>query len=220
MATRFAFFDVDETLLSIKSMFDFLAFWHRELDTPGQLAELEARFAEARLAEVTREELNRMYYRALRGAELSALQASGQRWYRSRFDNGKAPYHAAAVAELRRHQAAGVSAVFVSGSMRPVLAPVATALEVRHVLCAQLELDGAGRLTGEIGSPQTIGAGKAAAVTSFLHQHGALARDCFAYGDDISDVDMLELVGTPVAVGHSAELAAVARQRGWSRLAV
>jgi HAD superfamily hydrolase (TIGR01490 family) len=220
MPPRFAFFDVDETLISIKSMFDFLAFWHYERDTLGQLAVLESLFAQARVAGASREHLNRMYYRALRGAELAALRAAGQRWFRLRFRNGNAPYHAAAVAELRRHQASGVNAVFVSGSMAPILAPIAADLEVRYILCAQLVLDEDARLTGEIGAPQTIGAGKAAAVTAFLHHHGALARDCFAYGDDISDVAMLELVGTPVAVGHSAELAAVASQRGWSSLPV
>jgi phosphoserine phosphatase len=73
-------------------------------------------------------------------------------------------------------------------------------------------------LTGEIDNPQTIGQGKAEAIASFLQQENGIARNCFGYGDDISDLPMLEAVGNAVAIGDDSELIALASVRGWKRL--
>ena len=42
--------------------------------------------------------------------------------------------------------------------------------------------------------------------------------DCHAYGDSISDLPLLELVGHPVAVNADFRLAREARRRGWLTL--
>jgi phosphoserine phosphatase len=64
-------------------------------------------------------------------------------------------------------------------------------------------------LTGE----QTIGQGKARAVEGFWDRVGADARNSFAYGDDISDLPMLEAVGVPIVVAEGRGLEEVAEQR-------
>lgn len=218
-ATRFAFFDVDETLISMKSMFDFFPFWCAENATPQLAREFERGFAHARATGVRREELNRQYYRFFRGASLADLVAVGRAWFESRFREGRSPYLASTVSQLRAHQREAVAPVLVSGSMLPLLSPIAIDLSVEHCLCTQLLLDGEQRLTGEIGHPQTIGAGKAIALVAFLRERGAMASDCFAYGDDCSDLPMLEAVGTPIAVGSAEDLLAFAHLRGWRHLA-
>lgn len=215
---RFAFFDVDDTLIDIKSMFDFFPFWCAESGMPQLAARFESGFAHARAIGKTREELNRLYYRFFRGVSLAELRAMGNKWFVRRFRQGPSPYNDDTVARLKAHRADGVSPVFVSGSMLPLLQPIADDLDVAHCLCTQLLMDSRGVLTGEIGRPQTIGAGKAAALLSFLRMQGAQAKHCFAYGDDPSDVPMLEAVGHPVAVGHGAELLALAEKRGWAQL--
>jgi HAD superfamily hydrolase (TIGR01490 family) len=214
MARRFAFFDVDETLISIKSMFDFLPSW----GAPQQAQELAATLEQARAAGTSREELNRMYYRGFRGAALTELTAAGARWFEERFERGEPLYHPEVLARLIQHRVEGVEPVLVSGSMPPLLQPIADQLGVKHCLCTQLRCDARGLLTGEIGEPQTIGAGKATALRALVAQHGVNADDCFAYGDDLSDAPMLEAVGTAVAVGASPALIALAQQRGWLRL--
>jgi HAD superfamily hydrolase (TIGR01490 family) len=45
---------------------------------------------------------------------------------------------------------------------------------------------------------------------------GADPKDCWAYGDSPSDIDMLEFVGHPVAVNPRGELRRVAEARGWT----
>lgn len=216
---RFAFFDVDETIVSVKTMFDFFSFWCGETGADGMAREFEIRFADARAAGMSREDLNRLYYRFFRSVGLSAVIAAGRAWFQDRFKRGAAPYIATTVAQLRRHQANGIAVVLVSGSMPALLDPIADDLGVEHCLCAQLIVDELGVLTGEIAAPQTIGAGKATAVRAFLAAHGAAARDCFAYGDDSSDIPMLQAVGSAVAVGSNEDLLATARQRGWAQLA-
>ncbi len=215
---RFAFFDVDETLISIKSMFDFLPSWGARRGAPEQAQELASSLEQARAAGTSREQLNRLYYRGFRGAALAELMAAGDHWFEERFQRGQPPYHPEVLARLAQHRVEGLEPVLVSGSMPPLLQPIARQLGVQHCLCTQLRCDARGVLTGEIGEPQTIGAGKATALRAFVTQHGAEARACFAYGDDLSDAPMLEAVGAAVAVGESPGLVALAQQRGWSRL--
>lgn len=47
---------------------------------------------------------------------------------------------------------------------------------------------------------------------------GVDPKDCWAYGDSRSDVEMLELVGHPVAVNPQRALRRVAEARGWTIL--
>jgi phosphoserine phosphatase len=71
-----------------------------------------------------------------------------------------------------------------------------------------------GRLTGEVVRP-VIGAAKADAVrdeAALGHFH---LPDCHAYGDDTSDLPMLQTVGNPVVVGHDPVLATHAAAHGW-----
>jgi HAD superfamily hydrolase (TIGR01490 family) len=219
-APQFAFFDVDDTLVAFKTMFDFFPFWCAENGARHLVPEFEARFSAARAAGLPRQELNRLYYRFFRGAALPTVVAVGQAWFLDRFKRGRAPYFTSTVVRLKRHQAEGVQPVLVSGSMPPLLDPIARDLGVAHQLCTQLLVDDYGVLTGELAAPPTIGAGKASALMAFLTAHGAAASACFAYGDDSSDVPMLEAVGTAVAVGSAADLLATARLRGWAHLAV
>ena len=72
-----------------------------------------------------------------------------------------------------------------------------------------------GRYTGEIRPPQCIGRGKAEAIARFLAATGVSAALCHAYGDDISDLPMLDSVGYPVVVRGSRDLEAQAMGRGW-----
>lgn len=75
-----------------------------------------------------------------------------------------------------------------------------------------------GKYTGRFETPQTIGDGKATAIAEFLAHRVVRAEDCWAFGDDVSDVPMLSAVGHPVAVIGDRALDSVARSRGWHRL--
>lgn len=215
---RYAFFDVDETLIALKSMFDFFPFWCDRQKDPELRQRFDAAFAEARGEGQSREQLNRLYYSFFQLVPMGTLKAAGKEWFEDRFCGQRPPYVGRVVAQLKAHQKAGETPVLVSGSMLPLLEPLAMTLQVKHCLCTKLRVDAQDRLTGDIESPQTIGRGKAEAIRTFLQQNNGIAQDCYAYGDDVSDLPMLEAVGKAVAVGGVSELTVLAVSRGWRHL--
>lgn len=217
----YAFFDVDDTLVRLKSMFDFFPFWCELRETPQKLAQFRTVFEQAFAEGRPREDLNRLYYQFFAGESEERLMAAGRLWVTRRFgEQGLAQelIFPDVLARLRAHRACGVAPILVSGSMPALLAPLAQRMGAEGFLCTQQETDANGILTGEVLPPQTIGAGKAAAITAFLTARGGDPQTCFAYGDDLSDGAMLAVVGHPVAVIGAPALAVLARKQGWETI--
>jgi len=214
--TTAAFFDVDETIIRDKSMFKFLAFYLRASGEgegtyrrlAGDLSALAARGA-------SREEVNRAYYRLYAGESRRTLELLGAHWF-AEASGDSAFWLTATVEEHRRLRAQGVPTVLVSGSFFACLDPIAAFLGASDVLGTPLEIHD-GRLTGEVSRPM-IGAGKAWAAREWLASRGLKAERCTAYGDHVSDIPLLELVGRPVVVGDQPEMLRTAALRGWGRL--
>lgn len=222
MEHSYAFFDVDGTLLNIKSMFSFHDFWYRRwICANGQAGSEEYEDVTAILrgladGEAPRELINRRYYEFFAGRSVAAVTACAQAWARSTLADPHL-FVTEVLDELGSLRAKGVEPVFVSGSFEEILAPIADHLGVREVLATRL-LHAGGKYTGRFEAPQTIGDGKAIALAEFLAHRAARAADCWAFGDDVSDVPMLSAVGHPVAVIGDRALDSVARSRGWRRL--
>ncbi|MDK8875500.1 HAD-IB family hydrolase [Paracoccus sp. SSJ] len=210
----FAFFDVDETLIRTKSMFDFYRFFCGLRGTTRELEKFEADFADMLAQGLPREDLNRIYYSYLAGVSPVELERAGQLWW---LEVSKRPgfFLQESCDLLRDLQATGVTAVFVSGSFKEILAPIGREFGVTNFLCAPMRVGQNGLYDGSLGAPQTIGTGKAEAITLFLQEKAANPTVCWAVGDDLSDLPMLELVGNPVAVGDQTPLAIRASERGW-----
>ncbi len=218
---RFAFFDVDDTLIRIKSMFDFFRFWALEVHgDPEMLESFERDFAPMRSENASREVLNRAYYKYFAGVRLSELELAGEAWATDWLQYPSRLFIPESCAELRRLQANDVVPVFVSGSFEAVLAPLAKELDVAHILASQLQTNALGACTGELSGYQTIGEGKAGAIGEFLTSQHAKASDCLAFGDDISDFPMLDCVGHPRVVGEGTPLATRALSKNWSILQI
>jgi HAD superfamily hydrolase (TIGR01490 family) len=216
---RVAFFDVDETLITVKSMFTFLRWWmvRRDGDERAYLpavARIQARVT----AGVDRMEINRLYYRLLAGVPQTELDEAGRTWWRQ-FRQEPTAFVASTRAALAGHRAVGDTVVLVSGSFASVLGPLAEEVGADDVLCTEPIVGGDGRLTGDVTRPM-IGANKGAAVRSVLSARGAVAADCFCYGDHASDLDMLTAVGHPRVVGGDPVLLAAAATGGWPVLPV
>jgi HAD superfamily hydrolase (TIGR01490 family) len=221
----YAFFDVDDTLVLMKTMFSFQDYYFRHAGPVAWLvggfraARFDAVCQRYRLAGRPREELNRMYYQTFAGRRPAAVGEMVTRWYSHTRTAMPEFYRATALQALRRHQEAGDAVVLVSGSMLQILQPIADDLSVPadHVLATRVAVSG-GRYTGEIIPPQTIGAGKAEAVTGFMRAHDADPAQCWAYGDHESDFPMLETVGHAVVVSDEPATLDAARERGWDIL--
>ncbi|MGJ3265595.1 MAG: HAD family hydrolase, partial [Salinarimonas sp.] len=220
MTTRdtpgWAFFDVDDTLIRIKSMFDFFRYWSRvQRGDEALLARFEADFARMRGAGVPRTDLNRAYYQYFAGVRPDELEAAGTNWAAMRLAGADRLFLPESCRLLDQLRTSGKAPVFVSGSFAAILEPIAARLGVAHILATTMLVGPDGRLTGGIGVPQTIGAGKADAIALFLRRTGVDPAVCVAVGDDMSDLPMLEAVGSGIAVGEGTALAAHARARDW-----
>ena len=83
------------------------------------------------------------------------------------------------------------------------------------VISSVMEVDEtSGRLTGKI-ETVAYGDGKYRVTKSWCDRNGVDLKDCTFYTDSMSDVLLMEHVGTPVAVNPDARLRSLAKERGW-----
>lgn len=209
---RAAYFDVDETLISMKSMFSFLQFHWEHLGRPSGDHERARAELAALAATTTREQANRAYYRLYAGEDAQLVAAHGVQWLERALDDGDL-FIDGALDAFRRHRWVGDRTVLVSGSFPACLQPLAAHLRADAVLSsAPLVVDG--HYTGEVRRPM-IGPAKADAVRADAAAAGFDLADCWAYGDHSSDLDMLASVGHPVVVGDDPVLTGVVTRQGW-----
>nr|WQM80069.1 HAD-IB family hydrolase [Streptomyces sp.] len=211
-----AFFDVDETLITRKSMLSFLRDYYRWLGRPDAAADdTVASLRDIAAGPGGRAASNRAYYRLFAGHRVAEVAAAGQQW----FDDGMTAgglFHPAALLALREHQQRGDLVVLVSGSFSACLDPIARYVHADIALGTVPEVSG-GSYTGEVHDIR-IGAGKAEAVAEVLRERELRPEDCHAYGDHASDLDLLRQVGHPVVVGDDPVLLEHAHRGRWRRL--
>ena len=211
-----AFFDVDGTLISIKSMFSFLDYLIDYLNIAESTRVQEYRTTLQRMIaeEQPREAINRFYYSIYDGLDVELVANLGRAWY-ARVRSDERLFFARMRDEIRWHQRQGASIVLVSGSFAAILAPLAEELGADFMIAAPLEIKH-GRYTGQLTGEPSIGQGKAEGVIAFIREQGLQAQRCYAYGDDISDIPMLEQVGYPVMVNPDAHARDLCQQRNWN----
>ncbi|GAA1105493.1 HAD-IB family hydrolase [Kitasatospora arboriphila] len=214
-STAAAFFDVDETLVRVKSMFHFLEFYLRRRGEPeGTFARLTADLRAAAAAGTPRQVVNRAYYRLYAGESAERLAAAGEAWFERAVEDDLFVPETVTAAE--RHRAAGDALVLVSGSFFACLDPIAAQLRADWTVGTRPVVRG-GRLTGEVVVP-VIGAVKGRVASAVAGVRGVDLARCAAYGDHSSDIPLLAAVGRPVAVGDDPVLTAHAELAGWQRL--
>ena len=126
--------------------------------------------------------------------------------------------HAEALSLVRRHQDGGDRVAIVTATNEFVTRPIADLFGVDTLLAVALERDGQGRVTGRAQGVPTFREGKVTRVEQWLAEAGQRAADferITVYSDSANDLPLLEWCTHPVATNPSADLEAVARERGW-----
>ena len=115
---------------------------------------------------------------------------------------------------IEQHRAAGRETWIVSASPIEIVEPLAIALEMTGGIGTRGEvIDGA--YTGKLAGPFCYGEGKAEAISLLAAERNIDLASSWSYSDSMSDVSMMEIVGSAVAVNPDAQLSALARSRGW-----
>ena len=123
------------------------------------------------------------------------------------------------VTRLREHQVKGHKVVIISGMLSPALELLRTHLGADGCIGTESEIRD-GRYSGRSVPPAIMGADKAIQAREYFQARGMQVdwSASFAYGDSITDRDMLELVGHPVAVYPDRKLYALAQSENWEVL--
>lgn len=211
-----AFFDVDETVITAKSMFDFLEFWidtsRRHLDYPR----IAQHFADLTKQGTPREEINRAYYENFVGVSKDELETAGLAWhevYRAR----PHAYIVATARAIRAHRRAQHVIALVSGGFFACLDPIGHQVGADIVIGTEPIVDGDGLLTGEVVEPM-IGDAKGVAAERVIGTSEIPLQDCFAYADHSSDLRLLRAVGRARIVGANPVLVDEAERLSWPQL--
>ncbi|ROO62047.1 haloacid dehalogenase-like hydrolase [Micromonospora sp. Llam0] len=131
-----AFFDIDETVIAAKSMFDFLRFWTAKCGDGAGYERMVSRIRQMVQRGVHRTVTNREYYRHFHGVPLTDLQAAGADWY-ARYRQRPDAFITATLSELRRHRSQRTAIVLVSGSFPICVQPLAEELHADLALCTE-----------------------------------------------------------------------------------
>lgn len=212
---RYAFFDLDGTLIRDTSLLSFQAWRMASVSERDQWAATMQQLAQWRASGVSRAHQNAWFYqRHFAGLPLALAREQAEQWLLCRMAQ-PGFFHAGTLAAWQALRQQGVSGVMVTGSFREVAQAVGARIGIHTCLCAPLRVS-EGCYTGELDGLPMIGEGKAKAVRKFLQTHQADPAGCSGFGDDISDVPYLSLLGQPHAVaGTCAALLQHARQQGW-----
>lgn len=119
-----------------------------------------------------------------------------------------------AIATIRKHREEGHHIVLLSGTLEILARLLSQYVKANyHIACRPEEVDR--YFTGGILPPIPYGEGKRQILISYAREQGIDLKQCFAYGDSLSDIGVFESVGNPCIVNPGRRLRAIAKKRGW-----
>ncbi|WP_186647843.1 HAD family hydrolase [Fluviispira vulneris] len=218
--TYYNFFDVDETIIKEKSMFSFLRFYTIKMTLKFNIIVLLkylyyiGLIKYLKTKKFSRNNINEIYYRFYRGVDINELNYYAHEWFdevkeKSNFFNEKI------ISEINFHKSNGAKVIFVSGSFKSCLKPIADYIGIDDILCTKMEIIN-DKCTGKLLNMPVIGQGKSNIIKYHLLKNNFSNYSlCFAYGDHISDLPMLNFVGNPRVVPKCKKLLAHAKKNNW-----
>ncbi len=211
MARRFAFYDLDGTLVSSNVVTQY-AWYVRRLGSWARFSKLLLSAPVLLGFELySRRAFNVFFYRFYRGMRRDWLEAQAQGLFEEVFRPNLYPRSRELVAADRED---GFETVLVTGSLDFALGPLAEFFGFDHVISNRLVFEN-GAATGELEPPLIAETEKVAAMRRLCAERGGEMADSKAYSDSLSDLPMLEAVGLPAAVNPGRRLRRIARERGW-----
>lgn len=119
-----------------------------------------------------------------------------------------------ALALVRDLKAQGIPTAILTSTNTEIASPTAAWFGVDELMGTRLAVKD-GRFTGEIAGEYAVRAGKIAPAEDFAARHGATLAETAYYGDSINDLNLLQVVGFPVAANPCSELRKIAEENNW-----
>jgi len=218
---KLALFDLDNTLLSGDSDFE----WAQFLISQGVL---DREVHEARNIEFFEQyKAGTLDIHAFLDFQLAPLsrhsRAELDAWHREFVATRIRPLISAAARELvAKHAAAGDLLAIVTATNSFVTGPIAQEFNIPHLI-ATIPAQENGRFTGQPRGTPSFREGKIVRVDAWLESLGLWLgsfEQSWFYSDSHNDLPLLEKVTHPVAVDADATLAEVAARRGWPQISL
>lgn len=118
------------------------------------------------------------------------------------------------VNRLEKHLLEGDHVLLVSGAFTPMLNEVTRDYAIHEVIGTEIPMRN-GKIDTETAIYHIQGERKNEMIEKALKGMDIDWKNSFAYGDSISDITVLELVGNPVAVRPESRLKVIAEDRNW-----
>jgi HAD superfamily hydrolase (TIGR01490 family) len=116
--------------------------------------------------------------------------------------------------EIKNHKDKNAKLVILSSALFPICQEVAKNLGMHDIICSDLEVEN-GYLTGRPRGHFCFGEEKKSRLREYCEKNNTKISDAWYYGDSISDLPALSIVGNPVCVNPDNKLRRAARYRGW-----
>jgi len=161
---------------------------------------------------ITSEGIAKLILKLYKGKELQPFVDGAKEFYLKHLKPNLAP---SMMQQLEFHRRSGHVLVLLSASIRYMLQYVADDIGFDHLLCSDIEVGEDGILTGKPQGEICAGIYKSQAATRLAEECNIDLAKSYAYGDHGSDIDILSLVGNPVAVCPKPQLQKHAEENNW-----
>jgi HAD superfamily hydrolase (TIGR01490 family) len=122
--------------------------------------------------------------------------------------------HSEVFDELKMHRSENATTVILSSSLVQICKEVADSLDIDDVICSMLEVKN-GFLTGRPVGNLCYGVEKLIRLKEYCEKNNNRIEDSWYYGDSISDLPALEVVGHPVCINPDKKLFKAAKKNRW-----
>ena len=119
-----------------------------------------------------------------------------------------------AVSEIEYHKGKNAKVVILSSALKVVCEEIGKRLKFDDILCSELEVK-EGYLTGLPLGHLCYGEEKSVRLLQYCKKNNSSPSEAWYYGDSISDLPALSVVGNPVCVNADRKLKQTAKMRGW-----
>src|SRR5664279_667637 len=119
-----------------------------------------------------------------------------------------------AVSEIELHKAKNAKIVILSSALTTICRRMAQQLNIDDIICSGLEVKD-GYMTGRPLGHLCFGEEKAVRLKRYCEIFNFSLSEAWYYGDSISDLYALNIVGNPVCVNPDNKLKKTAKRRSW-----